>query len=241
MNQLSQQRSPIIGITIYSRNEAGELYLPGSYVDSVRLAGGTPVLLPPSVQPASLLDMLDGLIFSGGGDIDPGLYGGEHHPTVYLVDNERDEFELALARIALESGIPTLGICRGMQVLSVASGADLVVHVPDTYGDAIVHRLDHPRRPTHHSVQVHPDSRLAQVMDATEITVVSWHHQAVKTIPDAWQVVAQAADGLVEAMEHQQHPWLVTVQWHPEMSPDDPAHQRLFQGLVNAAKQRNNG
>ncbi|PSB35548.1 gamma-glutamyl-gamma-aminobutyrate hydrolase family protein [Stenomitos frigidus] len=227
---------PVIGITTYSRNEAGEVYLPGAYIDAVMLAGGIPILLPPNQpDPVQLLGLLDGLIFSGGGDIDPQLYGGEHHPSIYLVDPDRDEFEIALATVALTAKIPVLGICRGMQVLSVASGADLITHVPDVYGDMIPHRLDHPRRPIAHDVQVQPNSRLASMLGQNDITVVSWHHQAINTVPNSWTIVAQAADGLPEALEYTHHPWMFAVQWHPELSPDDPVHQRLFQALIKAA------
>jgi putative glutamine amidotransferase len=229
-------RSPIIGITTYSRSEAGEFYLHGAYVDAVQAAGGAPVLLPPNQpDPARLLEVLDGLVFSGGGDIDPSLYGGAPHATVYLVDEERDSFELVLAKQAIDAEVPVLGICRGMQILNVASGGDLVVHVPEVYGEAVMHRLDHPRRPIEHAVQVDPAARLAGLLAAAEFNVVSWHHQAVKTVPDCWWMVAQAADGLPEAIEHRHHPWLVAVQWHPELSPADPVHQRLFQALVTAA------
>jgi len=238
---VSHQR-PVIGITTYSRSEAGEFTLPGSYVDAVQQAGGSPVLLPPNQpDPARLLEVLDGLVFAGGGDIDPELYGGNHHHTVYLVDEERDGFELALARQALMQEIPTLGICRGMQVLSVASGADLITHVPEVYGTQVAHRLDNPRRPIPHAVQVQTESRLAGILGATEITVVSWHHQAVKTVPDCWQVVAHASDGLVEALEHRHHPWMVAVQWHPELSPEEVVHQRLFKSLIRAAGEGDRG
>lgn len=228
--------TPIIGITTYSRNQVDEFYLPGAYIDAVWAAGGNPILIPHNQSdPARILDVVDGLIFSGGGDIAPGRYGGLPHPMIYSVDEERDEFELALAKQALAADVPTLGICRGMQVLSVASGGALVPHVPDVYGDAINHRLDNPRRSIAHQVQVEPESRLAEMLGEEAIAVVSWHHQAVKTIPKHWRAVAQAADGLVEALEHQQHPWMVAVQWHPELSPEDPVHQRLFQALVSAA------
>lgn len=231
---------PIIGITTYHRTEAGEFTLPGAYVDAIAFAGGIPVLLPPHPADSTpLLMALDGLILAGGGDIDPALYGGEAHPSVYLVDAERDTSELALAKAALSANIPILGICRGMQMLNVATGGDLVTHVPDLYGDRTPHRLDHPRRPVEHTVQISPDSRLAQLLGtsaiAPTISVVSWHHQAVKAIAPAWTVVAQAADGLIEAIEHQQHPWLLAVQWHPELSLDAPVHQRFFQGFVSSA------
>jgi putative glutamine amidotransferase len=136
-------KSPIIGITTYSRNEAGEFFLPGAYIDAIQLAGGTPILLPPQQTNVDrILDIVDGLVFAGGGDIDPNVYGGKHHHTIYLVDEERDEFELALAKRLLANPVATLGICRGMQILGVASGVQLIAHVPDVYGDAIAHRLD---------------------------------------------------------------------------------------------------
>lgn len=228
--------APIIGITTYSRSEAGDYTLPGTYIDAVQQAGGVPVLLPPvQSSPARLLDVVDGLIFSGGGDIDPVRYGGEHHPAVYLVDADRDSFELDLAKAALTAAIPVLGICRGMQILSVASGAALIPHLPEVYGEQVIHRLDHPRRPIEHQVQVEAESRLAKILGAAEIPVVSWHHQAVQNVPVGWQVVATAADGLIEAMEYTQHPWMLALQWHPELSPNYPAHQRLFQNLIQAA------
>jgi len=233
------QPLPIIGITTYHRTETGEFALPGAYVDAIALAGGIPVLLPPQAADSShLLTRLDGLILSGGGDINPVLYGGESDPTVYLVNAERDTFELALAKAALTTTIPVLGICRGMQLLNVATGGDLVLHVPDVYGDRTLHRLDHPRRPVEHTVQIAPDSRLAQLLGtsaiAPSINVVSWHHQAVQAIAPAWTVVAHAEDGLVEAMEYQQHPWLLAVQWHPELSLAAPVHQQFFREFINA-------
>ncbi len=228
--------APIIGITTYARNEAGEISLPGHYLDAVEAAGGIPILLPPhQTQVDRLLSVMDGLILAGGGDIDPNVYGGVHHPSIYLVDGDRDQFELTLATAALSAKLPTLGICRGMQILSVASGATLIPHVPEVYGDAIAHRLDHPRRPTPHPVQLEVGSRLARIMDTSEAIVESWHHQAVSAIPPGWQAAAYAADGLVEALERVDHPWMLAVQWHPELSPHHPAHQRIFQALVKAA------
>lgn len=228
--------SPIIGIPNHSRNEASELCLPGTYVDAVQAAGGTPILLPPN-QPElrQIFGILDGLILPGGGDISPTLYGGMPHPTIYSVDPDRDEFEFALAKLALTTSIPVLGICRGMQMLNVASGGDLVAHVPEIYGTAIAHRLDHPRRPTQHEVDILPESRLADILGTTHMTIVTWHHQSVRNLPIEWKVVAKASDGLIEAIEHQHHPWMFALQWHPEMSAEDPAHQRLFQAFINAA------
>jgi putative glutamine amidotransferase len=231
--------SPIIGITTHSRPEVAELYLPKTYVDAVQAAGGTPILLPPNQpDPRQILQILDGLIFPGGGDINPILYGGMPHSTIYSVDSDRDDFEFALAKLALTASIPVLGICRGMQMLNVASGGDLVTHVPEIYGSDIAHRLDHPRRPTQHEVDILPESRLAGILGTTEATIVTWHHQAVRNLSIDWNVAAKAPDGLIEAIEHQRHPWMFALQWHPEMSAQDPAHQRLFQAFIDAAKVR---
>lgn len=229
-------RSPIIGITAYGRNEAGEFTLQAVYVDAVRKAGGIPILLPPGEpHPDRILQQVDGLILAGGGDIDPVIYGGDEHPTIYSVDAERDEFELALAEMVIAEGLPVLGICRGMQVLGVASGGNLVSHVPDRFGDDILHRLDNPRRPTSHTVEVNAQSRLARVLKVTSTEVTSWHHQAVQSVSSGWSPVAFAPDGVIEAIEHQDHPWAVAVQWHPELLSDCPAQKALFHALVEAA------
>ncbi len=236
-----QLKAPLIGITTYGRNEASAYTLPSSYTDAVRAAGGVPILLPPGEpDAAALLERVDAVVFSGGGDIDPAAYSGSQHPTIYCVDAERDRFELALAQQALKADIPILGICRGLQVLVVACGGNLVTHVPDEYGTALKHRLDlspTQRYPIHHAVQIVPGSRLAGIVGNTEVDVVSWHHQAARSLPPGWRVVAQAAeDGVIEAIEHQNCFWAIAVQWHPELSARDVAHERLFRGLVDAAR-----
>jgi putative glutamine amidotransferase len=140
------KKHPIIGITTYSRSPAGEYCLNGSYIDAVQVAGGIPILLPPNqLNPASIFDAVDGLIFSGGGDINPELYGGCIEETVYAIDTERDNFELGLAKLAFKADIPVLGICRGMQILNVASGGSLVIHVPDAYGMRLLTDREFPR------------------------------------------------------------------------------------------------
>ncbi len=230
--------APRIGITTYGRNEQGRFCLPAAYVDAVRQAGGVPLLLPPGEErPERVLEVVDGLILAGGGDIDPAYYGGQNHPTLYLVDPERDRFELHLARAVVDGNVPVLGICRGSQVLNVAWGGDLVPHLPEDEDAPVRHRLP-PRVPTDHPVRVDPGSRLAGILGEREVSVRSWHHQAVRRVAPGWRAVAWAPDGTVEAVECQRESWAVGVQWHPELSLDSPVHRRLFEALVQAAARR---
>lgn len=233
---------PIIGITTYGRNELGQFHVYAAYVEAVRRAGGIPILLPPGEpQPDRLIERIDGLVFTGGGDIHPERYSGDFHPAIYKIDHERDEFELELARRAVQAEVAVLGICRGMQVLSVASGAQLMPHVPDAFGTSVLHR-EEQLLPTRHPVELLPQSQLAQIIGKAQVDVVSWHHQAVTTVPPGWQVAARAPDGLIEAVEHGDHPWAIALQWHPEMSAaEDPLQQRIFEAFVAAASRSKYG
>ncbi len=227
---------PVIGITTYSRDEDGKFFLPGNYVDAVRRSGGLPLLLPHGESdPQDLVDILDGLILPGGGDLDPSTYGGRAHETMYWIDAERDDMEIDLARRAVKMGLPTLGICRGTQVLNVALGGTLIEHLPDEVGDQTEHRAP-PRKPVRHRVTVQSGSRLARIMGHLEFDADSWHHQALRRVVPSLRVVARAPDGTIEAVEMPDHPWLIGVQWHPELSAStDPVQQRLFHALIEAA------
>jgi putative glutamine amidotransferase len=230
---------PLIGITTYARDERGRYSLPGTYINAIRRAGGIPILLPHG-EPhlAQLVKRLDGVILSGGGDVDPAYYGGAQHETIYLIDPERDQTEIALAQQLRQMELPMLSICRGVQVLNVALGGTLIEHLPDEVGEDISHRAQPPGA-TRHTVEIEPDSCLAQIVGQTEIIAASWHHQALRQPGQGLRVVARAADGTIEAVEMPEHPWLIGVQWHPELTaPDDPAQQRLFDALVEAARQR---
>lgn len=231
----SEQPKPLIGITTYGRDKHGNFHLPAEYIDAVRQAGGVPILLPPGEsRVAPILARLDGLIFAGGGDINPGLYGGESHPTVSDVDTERDAFELKLAQHVLRGSLPVLGICRGVQMLNVATGGDLIVDIPQECGLDVRHRTEEGKE-TEHFVQIEKNSRLAEILQASEITVVSKHHQGLRTISSEWQVVARAGDGLIEALQHKHHPWMLAVLWHPELGDDDPFQRKLLRAFVKAA------
>ena len=236
-NEAETSGAPLIGVTTYHRNGDHKFDLPAEYVDAVRRAGGIPVLVPPGEsRQDQVLERLDAVVLTGGGDISPDAYGGSDHPKLYMVDAERDSSELALARHAVDSGLPTLGICRGAQVLNVALGGTLVEHLPDVVGDEIAHRSP-PRDPIHHTVSVEPGSRLADAVGELDFECASWHHQSLREVAPGLMVVAWASDGTIEAVELPSHPWLVAVQWHPELTAAaDPIQQRLFEALSGAAR-----
>jgi putative glutamine amidotransferase len=232
--------SPIIGITTYGRNEYNAYTLPAEYVDAVRRAGGIPVLIPPGeARVAELLNRCDGFILSGGPDLDPEHYDGLPHKMIYGTDPQRDEMELALARLVVEHNQPMLCICRGIQVMNVALGGTLIEHLPDIVGEQILHR-DERNIWAIHAVQIEADSRLAAILATRQIAPNSWHHQAIRHVASTLKVVAYAPDGTIEAVEKLDHPWLIAVQWHPEATAmHDPVQQRLFDALVEAARTRN--
>lgn len=231
-----KSQPPLIGITTSGQMLTGNFCLSKFYVEAVRCAGGVPMLIPAGEPDLSaILERLDGLIFSGGGDIDPAIYNGVSHPTIYNIDPERDRSEISLAQLALATDIPILGICRGLEVLLVATGGNLIPHLPDEVGEIVIHRADQMHS-IEHNVQIASESRLAGIIGATEVKVFSWHHQAASTVPLEWRIVARAADGVIEAIEHKHHPWAIALQWHPELSIDDPLQQRIFQAFITAAR-----
>ena len=227
---------PIVGVTAYAQNANQQYYQFANYIEAIRLGGGIPILLPPEephLEP--ILDRIDALLFTGGGDINPACYGGSDHDQIYRVNDQRDQFEIELAQLALTRQIPILGICRGLQILAVASGTNpLIPHVPEVFGEKTLHRVSQSA-PTKHRVKLKPNSRLAKLIGSEQQQVVSWHHQAVATAPEGWVSVGYAEDGLIEALEHKHHPWAIALQWHPEMSMDDRNSINLFKSFVAAA------
>lgn len=236
MRKRAKSAAPLVGITTYGRGDKNRFMLPGEYIDSVRRAGGIPLLVPPGDgRLDEILRVLDAVIFTGGGDLDPGLYDGNHHETVYMVDAERDGTELDLAGRVFDLDLPTLAICRGAQILNVREGGTLIEHLPDEIGETIAHRAP-PREPVCHQVRVARDSQLAGILQATEFSCASWHHQAMREVARGFRVVAYAPDGTIEGLEMPSHRWLYAVQWHPELTAaEDPVQQRLFDALVKAA------
>ncbi|MFZ0342463.1 MAG: gamma-glutamyl-gamma-aminobutyrate hydrolase family protein [Gaiellaceae bacterium] len=224
---------PLIGITTYVepaswghwRLEAA--LVPYDYVRAVERAGGRAMLVPPDDDGIEeVLDAVDGLIFSGGNDLDPQSYGAEADPATRGTNPERDRGELALLTAALERDLPVLAICRGVEVLNVVRGGDLVQHLPDTVGHE-GHRAVAGEF-SDHAVRVDPSSRIESVRGV----VRSHHHQGLGRLGSGLREVAWAEDGVVEAVEDPAKPFVVGVLWHPEAGED----QRLFEQLVEAAR-----
>lgn len=231
---------PLIGLTTYREQARWGVWdsradvLPSVYAWAVEEAGGVPVLLPPSTPSteaaASVVARLDGLIVSGGADVSPERYGEEPHPRTIGWRDDRDEWELALLDAAEHRALPTLGVCRGMQVMAVRAGGSLVQHVPDVV-DHETHSPGGAKFGETH-VRVEEGSRLHRLV-GDSLDVHCHHHQAVAAHP-GFTPVAWAADGLVEAMEQPGDRFCLAVQWHPEMAAD----AGLFRALVAEARAR---
>jgi putative glutamine amidotransferase len=228
---------PLIGITTYAQDARWGVWhqpaalIPLDYVDAVERAGGRALLIPPSGNGVEeTLSALDGVVFSGGADVDPGMYGADAHPETDAPQQRRDEGELALLRAALERDLPTLAICRGAQLLNVARGGDLVQHLPEKVGSD-----DHKQVPGEyavHPVDVSPGSQLGSIVgDRSDVT--SHHHQALGRVGEGLVECAWAPDGTLEAVEDPSLRFAVGVQWHPEAGED----AALFEALVEQARE----
>jgi putative glutamine amidotransferase len=236
---------PLIGVTARSAvNPDTGAYMDGvvaAYLQALLRAGAAPLIVPRSLSSEALsavFQKLDGVLLPGGGDIAPARLGGESHPTVYGIDEHRDELEFCLARWAVEQAKPILGICRGIQVFNAALGGSLYLDIASQRPASVRHATDSDLPPSHlaHRVSVEPGTRLAALFGQPEGPVNSWHHQAVREAAPGLRVAAHAEDGLIEAVELPGHPFALAVQWHPEVLPDRPETRRLFAGLVEAAQ-----
>ena len=238
LNESESKRS-LIGVTAYGRDDENRYHLFANYVESVRRAGAEVVLLPPgAIDIDRWLDIVDGVVFTGGGDVSPQRYGAGDHETHYMIDDERDRTEFDLIGALLAKPIPTLAICRGAQILNVALRGTLHSHLPDVFGEDVKHRLP-PREPVEHEISMTENSEFAKWMGVSTFSAFSWHHQAIDKVGNGLEVGAHAADGVIEAIEKPDHHWLYGVQWHPELnSADDPLQQRIFDELVKATMRR---
>jgi putative glutamine amidotransferase len=244
LSPTASTRRPTIGITAYitdldlGSGPVGVHVAPDDYVEAVWEAGGLPLVLPviPEEASASLVELVDGLLLTGGGDVDPALYGQDRTEPLMDVDPRRDVIESALVHKSIDRHRPLLAVCRGVQMLNVALGGSLIPDLPSAGWAS--HDQNAPSADPHHVVSIDPDSRIGRALGRTTVAVNSFHHQAVKTEAPSLKVVARAPDGLVEAVEFvDSSRWVVGVQWHPEMMvPNHPAQSDLFRALVEQAR-----
>lgn len=230
---------PIIGVS--SNLTELVLSVPTDNIHAVTRFGGVPIVLPNMEKEGidSIANLIDGLLLTGGGDIDPTLFGEEPHRSLGSIVPERDEFEIELIKKMLEQNKPILGICRGAQIMSIASGGDMY---QDIYGQIETPLIQHdqraPRTHASHYVQLAKGTVLQHLIGKDRIKVNSFHHQAVRNIPEGYQVSGIASDGIIEAFESQNHSFVMGLQWHPEclITKNDPPSVAIFQGFMEACK-----
>lgn len=239
---------PLVGITcsrlvggawgLHSRGHFMD-YTFAEYSQAVLAVGGAPVLIPVAQNPESItaiLSRLSGLILSGGPDVNPRFYGEQPLDGLGEVDEDLDLMELEVARAAVNRDIPTLAICRGIQVLNVSQRGTLCQDVGSQVPGAINHGQKADKGVLTHMVRIAPDSRLSSLLESEEIWVNSKHHQAVKAVGPGLMISARATDGVIEAVEHPGKRFVLGVQWHPEGTwQHDPYSRKLFEALIQAA------
>ena len=237
-------KRPRIGITtsLTVKPDPERSHLNSSYVRAIQQAGGVPIPLPPTLTPDSqraIYQLLDGILLTGGGDVDPKRFGELPHHTLFDVVPERDELEIQLVDWAASEKKPLLAICRGIQVLNVAFGGNLYQDVASDPGTTLFHSQGEPKDQPSHAVKITPGSFLADVLEREELEVNSLHHQAVKALGRGLLPNAHASDGIIEGVEPAERDpgqFLLGVQWHPEeMIERAPEARRLFQRFVEAS------
>jgi len=229
---------PVIGITIDTSDTSGRYESPVTYAAAVEKAGGLPLLLPYRVD-ASLVpqyaDVIDGMLFSGGNDLDPSLYGeGAWHPKAVRIDPIRQAFEMALIAEVEKRRLPTLGVCLGSQLMNVHRGGSLIQFLPDEV-PGIEHRRIPGQEPGRHPIQLDIESQLGRAIGKRDVSVNTYHKQAIRTIGRGLRVIATAPDGVIEAYEDPAFPLFAAVQWHPERLLTEPEHLAPFELLVRKA------
>ncbi|MCC3266743.1 gamma-glutamyl-gamma-aminobutyrate hydrolase family protein [Arthrobacter gengyunqii] len=230
----SDRIRPLIGITTYYQSAAWGVWegtaalIPGTYVEAVTAAGGSPVLLPPVGTDLRILDSLDGLVTAGGPDVDPALYGHDPHPRT-VSQPVRDAHDLALTKAALEAGLPLLAVCRGAQILNVALGGTLIQHLPDIRPEATYQPA--PGVFGEVAFTTAPDSIIGALLGEAA-SAPCYHHQGIEDLGHGLRVTAVAPEGTIEAIETVSPGWVLGVQFHPEQNPGD---LRMFTGFIAEA------
>ncbi len=228
--------SVIIGITHgYNNCEEKELTISSDYVKAIKKAGGIPVMLPPHIDKNDvpyLINILKGILISGGGDVDPRFFGENPHKGLKRIDPVRDSFEIQLCRKAIKNDVPLLAICRGMQVLNIACGGTIIQNIE---GETIKHEQESPKWHPSHRIEIKDNNLLFDIYKKRKIYVNSFHHQAIGNLGKNLEIAALAPDGLIEGIVGNDTTFTVGVQWHPEkMFEKIPQHLKLFNAFINS-------
>ena len=234
---------PVIGVTALYDEEKDSIWMLPGYMEGVRLAGGLPVILPINCEDADidhLIHLCDGILFTGGQDVSPAVYGEDCLPKCGIPCLERDETERKLLDKAMSLDMPVFGICRGLQFFNAALGGKLYQDIPSQFPDAVAHHQPKPYDKPSHTVLLLPGTPLAKLMGQEKLQVNSCHHQGVKVLAPGLLPMAIAEDGLVEALYAPLKTFVHAIQWHPEfMLREDEASLRLFQAFVAACANGN--
>ena len=233
---------PIIGVFPSIKND-GTFWLYESYTDAIIAAGGTPLVIPPITETDAdtlyaLMDKCDGFMFTGGGDIDPSLYGMKKWDTCGESIAKRDDFELLAFKYAYASGKPILGICRGCQLINIALGGTLIQDIPTADPNAIRHTSESVLNPTYHEIDIPENSPLLEMSGAPRVKINSFHHQCADKLGEGLKILATSCeDGVIEGVYLDGERYLVGVQWHPERRyKESDVDLNVFKSLVEAAK-----
>ncbi|HJC47266.1 MAG TPA: gamma-glutamyl-gamma-aminobutyrate hydrolase family protein [Candidatus Lachnoclostridium pullistercoris] len=237
-------KRPLIGVTASHDTDNDRLFINSAYLQAVRTAGGIPVILPMEISEEDLRTLVtevDGVLFTGGDDIHPFLYGEETNAKCGAVSQPRDSMEMALVPLAMEFGRPILGICRGIQILNTALGGTLYQDIPTQFVSelSIAHRQPFAYKVPSHTVDVIPGTLLSRILgeEHASIAVNSMHHQAIKDVAPGLEVCAYAPDHMIESVYAPDYPFLLGVQWHPEhLAPIHPDAAKLFSAFVEACR-----
>ena len=228
---------PVIGITFSSKNISGTSK---NYIRAIEEFGGIPRILYPGVPDSEYAD-IDGLLLTGGGDIHPDNFGQSYHPSLKYVNEARDALEIPLCQEKIEADIPIFGICRGIQVMSVAMHGDLYQDIPSQFIDPLTHPAKSVGGDSQHEIEIESDSRLSKIVGKSTDEVNSAHHQAVNEIGEGFDVTARSEDGVIEAMENPSKRFVLGVQYHPERMIETlefREHRRkLFEAFIEAASE----
>ncbi|RWI34126.1 MAG: gamma-glutamyl-gamma-aminobutyrate hydrolase family protein [Mesorhizobium sp.] len=230
---------PLVGIVSNFEVEKKGYFCLENYIRAIEQSGALPIILPyvSEGDVDQLLDTLSGIVLSGGGDFPTEFYGADPHPSVQRMIPERDRFEFALARAAFERPVPVLGICRGMQILNVIAGGTIYPHTQDALPGVGDHRDGTPLEQVVHGISIEPNTYLSRLVESQNLSfrVNSSHHQAIARLAPGFIVSARADDGIVEAIEAPDRPFVIGVQWHPEaMFESEPACRSLIQNFAKA-------